>query len=79
MDVGLADPFCPAYDSAIRNQGGASQRLRMSPTCISFDGDGSSWVEPQEKVVGSDPVGGNEEVKIDLDDEPGSLLNSLNT
>ena len=35
-------------------------------------------MEPPDEVEGSGLVGGDEEVKIDLDDEPGSLLDSLN-
>ena len=50
----------------------------MSTTRIGFDRAGSSGVEPPKEVKGFGPVGGDEEVKIDLDDEPGSLLESLN-
>ena len=50
----------------------------MSPVCIGFEGVGSLGVEPLEEVEGSSPVGGYEEVQIDLDDESGSLLDSLN-
>jgi len=50
----------------------------MSPTRIGFDGAGSSRVELPKVVAGSDPVEGDKEVKINLDGEPGSLLDSLN-
>ena len=49
----------------------------MSPTHIGFDVVGSSGAELPEKVKGSDPIG-DKEMKIYLDDEPRSLLNSLN-
>ena len=50
----------------------------MSPTRIGFDGASSSGVEPREEVEGSGPVEEDKEVKIDLDDKPESLLDSLN-
>ena len=48
------------------------------PYYIGFDRAGASGQEPPEEVKGSGPIGGYEKVKIDLDDEPGSLLDSLN-
>ena len=50
----------------------------MSSACIGFDGAGSSGVELPEEVEDSDPVRGDEEVKIYLDKEPGSFLDFLN-
>ena len=48
----------------------------MSPTSIGFDD--ASGEEPPEEVKSSGPVVGDEEVKIDLDNEAESLLDSLN-
>ena len=50
----------------------------MSPIPIGFERAGTSREEMPEEVKGSGPLGGDEEVKIDLDDEPKSLLDSLN-
>ena len=50
----------------------------MSLTCINSDGAESSRVKLSEGAEGFDPKGGDEGVKIDLDDEHGSLLNFLN-
>ena len=50
----------------------------MFPTRIGFDGAGASGEELPEEVKGSGPVGGGEEVEINMDDEHGSLLDSLN-
>jgi len=71
-------PFCPPFDSVIHNQRGSLQRLGMSPTRISLDEVGALGEEPPEEVKGSGPVGGDKEVEIDMDDKPGSLLDSLN-
>ena len=71
-------PFYLASNSVIRDQREAPQRLRMSPTHVGCDGAGASEEVLLEEVKDSGPVGGDEKVKIDLDDEPGSLLNSLN-
>jgi len=51
----------------------------MSPARIGFDKVGTSSEEPPEEVKGSGAGGGDKEVKIDLNDELGSLLDSLNT
>ena len=50
----------------------------MSPVRKGFNRAGSSGVERLEEVKGSGSVGGDEEVKIDLNDELGSLLDFLN-
>ena len=50
----------------------------MSLAFIGFDRVGASGEEPPEEVKDSGPVGGDKEVEIDLDDEPKSLLDSLN-
>ena len=79
VDAGPAGPFCPASNSVIHDQRGALQGLRMSSSRIGFDGAGSSGVELPKEAEDSDSVGGDEEVEIDLNDKPGSLLDSLNT
>ena len=51
----------------------------MSLAHIGFDGAGcSSRVELSKEARDYVPMGGDEEAKIDLDDVPGSLLDSLN-
>ena len=50
MDADLADPFCLASDSVIRDQKGALWGLRMFPAHIGFNGIGSSGVELPEEV-----------------------------
>ena len=50
----------------------------MSSALIGLNEVGFSGEEPPEEVKGSGPGGGDKEVKIDLNDEPGSLLDSLN-
>ena len=78
MDVSLANPFCLTSDSVIRDQQGALRGQKISPARGGFDGPDSSGEEVPEEVERSDLVKGAEEVEIDLDDEPGSLLDSLN-
>jgi len=51
----------------------------MSPARIDFDEVGASGEEPPKKVKGSEPGKRDKKVKIDLNDEPESLLDSLNT
>jgi len=46
--------------------------LRISPACIGFDEVGALKEDSPEEVKGSGPVGGDKEVKIDLNDEPES-------
>jgi len=50
----------------------------MSLACINSDGAGSSRVRLSEEAEVFDPEGGDEKVEVDLDDEPGSLLDFLN-
>ena len=50
----------------------------MSFAYIGFDEIGGSGEEPPEEVKGFGPVGGDKEVKIDMDNEPESLLDFLN-
>jgi len=50
----------------------------MSPAHIDFDEVGALGEEPSEEIKGSGPGEGDEEVEIDLVDELGSLLVSLN-
>ena len=50
----------------------------MSPARIGFDEVGASGEESPKEVKGSGPLGRDKEVKIDLDDDFGSLLDFLN-
>ena len=51
----------------------------MSPACMNSNKTGSSEVKLSREDEGFDPAGENARVEIDMDDEPGSLLDSLNT
>ena len=51
----------------------------MSPACMNSNGAGSSEVKLSREDEGFDPEGENARVEIDMDDEPRSLLDSLNT
>ena len=51
----------------------------MSLAYINSDGAGSSGVRLFEEAEGFDPKGGDEGVEVDLDNEPRSLLDFLNT
>ena len=57
----------------------ALRDLRMSIPCINSDGAGSSGVKLSTEADGFDPEGRDEGAEIDLDDEPGLLLDFLNT
>ena len=72
MDAGLVNPSRLALNSIV-----LVGHLR-SLTYMNFDGAGSSRVKFFEEDGGSDPEGGDAWVEIHLDDEPGSLLDSLN-
>ena len=68
MDAGLADP------SHLASSVGHLRSL----TYMSSDGAASSGVKFSEEAEGSAPEGRDAWVEIDLDDEPGSLLDFLN-
>jgi len=76
--VGLAGLSCPSSDSVIGNQRESLRRLGICPARIGFDKVGTSGEEPPVEVKGSGPGKRDKEVEIDMVDEPGSLLDSLN-
>ena len=51
----------------------------MSPACMNSNEAGSSEVKLSREDEGFDPEGENARVEIDMDNEPKSLLDSLNT
>ena len=53
-------------------------RLGTSPTLLGFDEARASGEEQPEEIKGSGPQRREVEVEIDLDDEPRSVLDSLN-
>ena len=84
MNAGLADPSHLASDSAVsvgwegHDQKEVFRELLMSPACMNSDVADSSGV----KLSGEDDDFNSEVrdvwVEIDLNDKPGSLLDSMN-
>ena len=71
--------FHPSSNSVVGGQRENLQRLETSPACIGFKEVCASGEEPPEEIKGSEPGRRETEVKIDLDDESGSLLDFLNS
>ena len=84
MHAGLVDPSRLASDLAVfvglegHDQRGVLRELQMSLTFIYSDGVGSSEVKLSEELKGFNSKGGDEKVEMDLNNEPGSLLDFLN-
>ena len=84
VDADLVDLSHLTSDSVVlvgwegRGQRGVFRDLLGSPACMNSDGAGSSRVKLSEENEGFDPEGGDVWMEIVLDDEPESLLDSLN-
>ena len=84
MDAGLVDPSYLASDSVAsvgwegHDQRGILRELLMSPVCMNFNVAGSSSVKLSGEDDGFDLEVRDAWVEIHLNDEPDSLLNSLN-
>ena len=77
-DAGPTSFFSSSFDSSVGGQRESFRRLGTSPACTGFEKVCVSGEEPTEKIKGSESGTREAEVKIDLDDKPRSLLDSLN-
>ena len=78
--VTSADPtgfFCSSSDPMVGGQWEIFRRLGTSFACIGLEEVCSLGEESPEEIKGSGPGKREAEVEIDLDDEPESLLGSL--
>ena len=79
MDSDLVDPSCLASDLVVHDKGGALRELQMSFACVNSSRAGSFGVKLFKVAADSNLEAGDEGMKIDMDDEPETLLDFLNT